>query len=112
MFDDKRPGWPTSTVTVGKAGFVKELLDNDRWFRVRSIAEELPLSYYTVQCILADKLNISKVAAIWVPRFFTEDNIHRELECSRDIDIDVLQVMPIFHVNFISIIFELDVSCE
>ena len=84
VLDDERTGPPTSTVTVGNAALVKDLLNNDRRFTVRCIAEELSLSYYTVQRILTDELNMSKVAARWVPRILTDENKQRRVECSQE----------------------------
>jgi histone-lysine N-methyltransferase SETMAR len=51
---------------------VKELLDVDRRVTLQGKAEILSLSYYAMQCILTEVLNMSKVAARWVPHILTE----------------------------------------
>ena len=70
-------------MTTSNATLVRELLDNDRRLTVRGIAEELSLSYSTVQRILTEELNMSKVSARWVPRLLTDENKQRRLECSQ-----------------------------
>jgi hypothetical protein len=74
VYDDERTGRQTSTV--------KELLDVDRCVMVRGIAEQLSLSYYAVQRILTEELNMSKVVARWVPRILTEVDRQKHMQCS------------------------------
>lgn len=83
VLDDDRAGRPASAMTTSNATLVRELLDNDRRLTVRGIAEELSLSYSTVQRILTEELNMSKVSARWVPRLLTDENKQRRLECSQ-----------------------------
>ena len=58
--EDKRPGQLTSTVTVGNAALVKDLLNNDRQFTVRGIAEELFLKYYKCSTFLQTSIICQK----------------------------------------------------
>ena len=77
VYPQCRSGRPTWTVTVENAALLKDLLNNDRRFTVRGNADELSLSYYTVQRILTGELNMAKVAARWIPlsKFRCSDRI-------------------------------------
>ena len=50
---------------------------------MRSIASEVGISFWAVQSILTDILDMSKVLARWVPRMWTYDQKRTQLNSSR-----------------------------
>lgn len=52
---------------------VEEIIQNDRRVTVHTIASELGLSYGTLQHIISDMLQYSKVCSRWVPRVLSKE---------------------------------------
>jgi predicted XRE-type DNA-binding protein len=52
---------------------VHEMVLDDRWMKVREIAETLGISKERVGYILHEELDMKKLCARWVPRLLTAD---------------------------------------
>lgn len=81
--DDERPGRPKEATNEETAKAVHDLVMQDRRRDLRSIAEEVGISYGSVQAILTDVYGMSKVSARWVPRQLTDDQKRARLDISR-----------------------------
>jgi len=75
---------PRTSVTDDHIRTVKDLIAEDRRINVREIASEVGISYGSVETIIRDHLNLSKVSARWVPRLLTDQQkqIRKEV-CER-----------------------------
>ena len=70
--DDERGGRsPSVRSTVVRK--VRDLINEDRRFTVRILSSDVGISKSTVQRILKEDLNMSKVSARWVPRLLSGD---------------------------------------
>ena len=71
------------TRTKDAVAQVRQLLDDDRRYTVRQIAETLDLNYMTVHRIISKDLQMKKICARWVPRLLTPEHKARRVECAR-----------------------------
>ena len=62
---------------------VKDRLDVDRRVPVHELCSELDMGYGTVQRILKDELNMSRVSARWVPRLLKDYEMERRVADSK-----------------------------
>lgn len=82
--DDPRSGRPTEVVSRENIDEVQELVMTDRRLTVRQISETLGLSKTSVDRILKEHLEMSKVSARWVPRLLTAEQKLIRRNISRD----------------------------
>lgn len=73
VFDEPRPGRPTSVRNDENAVLVRSLIEDNRKITIRSIAEETDLSFGTVQKIITVDLDMIRVAAKFVPKMLTRE---------------------------------------
>ena len=63
---------------------VRDLINEDRRFTVRILLSDLGISKSTVQRILKEDLNMSKVSARWVPKLLSSDQKAKRVSCSEE----------------------------
>ena len=66
IMDDDRCGHPVSKSKTSDINLVKDLLDVNLRLTMHELCSELDMGYGTVQRILKDELNMSRVSARWV----------------------------------------------
>jgi len=71
--DDERSGRPSTNTTPENIAKVHEAILADRGQTIHDVCEIVGLSYGTVQRILADKLNMRRISARFVPRLLSDD---------------------------------------
>jgi hypothetical protein len=80
--DDARSGHPSTTTTPENRAKVCKAILADRRQTIHDVCEIVGLSYGTVQCILADNLNMRCISARFVPRLLSDDQrAHRVSVC-------------------------------
>jgi [histone H3]-lysine36 N-dimethyltransferase SETMAR len=82
--DDPRSGRPNEAVTSENVDKVHQLVMNDRRLTVRQMSEELGMSKSTVDRIVKEELEMTKVSARWVPKLLTADQKVVRRRMSRD----------------------------
>ncbi|XP_031639223.1 histone-lysine N-methyltransferase SETMAR-like [Contarinia nasturtii] len=84
-FEDKpRSGRPSTSVTEKKVEKVKKIVLSNRRVGIGDIAEELNISYGSVQHILVDLLNMTRVAARLVPEELTFEQKERRVAVAKE----------------------------
>lgn len=83
--DDARSGRPSTAVTGENVQAVENLVMADRRVSVRNIAAETQMSVGSVETILHEHLNMSKVSARWVPRLLTPEQKQVRKETSHEL---------------------------
>jgi len=84
--DDEHSGWLSTSTTPENVAKVCEGVLADCRQTIRNVFEVVGLSYGTVQCILADNLNMRCISARFVPRLLSDDrktlhiSVYRELK--------------------------------
>jgi len=84
--DDELSGRPSTSTTPENIAKAHEAILADRRKTIHDVCEIIGLSYGTVQCILADNLNMRRISARFVPRLLNNDqkalciSVFRELE--------------------------------
>ena len=82
--DAPRAGRPTTVTTQENVNKIHDMVTADRRLTIRHISETTGLAYGTVQSILSNELEMSKVSARWVPRMLTIDQKRtRVTDCER-----------------------------
>lgn len=81
--DDVRSGRP-DTVRQRMVARVSDCMEKDRRLTVRAIADDIGTSYGTVERILTQDLNMTKVSARWVPRLLSTDHKENRVACSME----------------------------
>ena len=66
--DERRSGRPVEATSEDEVAAVEKLVLQNRSVSIKEIMARRNLSYGTVERILHDHLNLSKVAAVWVPK--------------------------------------------
>jgi histone-lysine N-methyltransferase SETMAR len=80
--DDERSGRPSTSTASENIAKVCEAILADHRQTIHDVCEIVRLSYGTVQCILADNLNVRRISAKFVPRMLSDDQMaHRVSEC-------------------------------
>ena len=88
--DDEHSGRPLTSATPENIAKVCEALFADRRQTIHDVCQIVGLSYGTVQCILADSLNMRCISARFVPRLLSDGqkalhvSVCRELKQARD----------------------------
>uniref|UniRef100_A0A3Q0QTS4 Histone-lysine N-methyltransferase SETMAR n=1 Tax=Amphilophus citrinellus TaxID=61819 RepID=A0A3Q0QTS4_AMPCI len=71
--DDPRSGHPATATTQENIDRVHHMVTDDRHLTVNKIANAVGISHEQVENILHNKLGLSKVCTLWVPRLLTSD---------------------------------------
>jgi histone-lysine N-methyltransferase SETMAR len=71
--DDERSGRPSTSTTPENITKVREAVLADHRQTIHDVCEIVGLSYRTLQCILADNLNMRHISARFVPRLLSDD---------------------------------------
>ena len=66
--DEPRSGRPVEATSEDEVAAVEKLVLQNRSVSIKEIMAERKISYGTVERVLHDRLNLSKVAAVWVPK--------------------------------------------
>ena len=77
-----RSGRPVTVTTSDVIGRVRALILEDRRVSLYEICEQLDMSYGTVQRIVTEKLEMSRVCARWVPHILTEEQMNSRVQTS------------------------------
>ena len=77
--DDEYTGRPTSCTTPETIARIQEIILQDRRRTIRDIAEEVDVGYGTCQRVLMEELGLQRVAAKFVPRILTADQIQQRV---------------------------------
>lgn len=87
---EERSGRPSTSTNEVMVNTVRAVIRDDRRLTVREVAEDLNLSYGSVQTILTENLGMRRVSAKFVPRLLTDEQKHDRLskatellECAR-----------------------------
>ena len=77
--DDEHTGRPTSCTTPETVARIQEIIRQDRRRTIRDIAGEMDVGYGTCQRVLTEELGMQRVAAKFVPRILTADQMHQRV---------------------------------
>ena len=83
MEDYEPSGHPKETTTGKNNELVHSLILCDRRRSLCDIARQIGISFGTVQSVLTNILEMSKVSATWVPRILTKDQKNSRLDISK-----------------------------
>ena len=61
---------------------VRDLVHSDRRLTIREMSDELNLSFYAVQSILTEDLNMRRVSAKFIPKLLTDEQKQHRFENS------------------------------
>jgi hypothetical protein len=101
--DDERSGRSSTSTTQGNIPKVRKAILADRRRTIHDVCEIVGLSYGTVQCILADNLNMRRISAKFVPRLLSDDQKTNRVSVCRE-----LKQQARDEPNFISNIITVD----
>jgi len=76
---DEHTGRPTSCTTPETVAQIQEIIRQDRHRTIRDIAEEVDVGYGTCQRVLMEELGMQRVAAKFVPRILTADQMQQRV---------------------------------
>ena len=82
--DDPRSGRPSTSKTSENIAAVQDLILSDRRLTIREISEELDLSFGSVQALLTEDLGMRRVAAKFVPRLLSSDQLRLRVSLSEE----------------------------
>jgi hypothetical protein len=80
--DDPHEGRPKSATTPGIIEQVHDMVLNDRWMKVREIAETIGISKECVGYITHEELDMQKLCTRWVPHLLTADRKRTHMKIS------------------------------
>jgi hypothetical protein len=83
--DDERSGRPLTSTTPENIAEVCEAILADHRQTIHDVCEIAGLSCGTVQCILADTLNIRRISVRFVPRLLSDDQKTHHVSVSREL---------------------------
>jgi len=83
--DIERSGWPSTSRTEENIEKVCQIVRENRWLIVRSIAEQVNIDRETVRKILTEDLDMRKVCAKMVPKELTEEQKQRRVTICQDL---------------------------
>lgn len=63
----------------------RDLLRSDRRLTIREMADELNLSFYAVQSILTEDLNMRRVSAKFIPKLLSDEQKEHRLQVSQEL---------------------------
>ena len=73
LTDHQRTGRPPNARSDNNFTLVSDAINSDRRLTIRSLCDELDMSYGTIQTILSDDLKMRRVSARLVPRLSKDD---------------------------------------
>ena len=77
--DDEHTGRATSCTNPETVARIQEIIRQDRRRTIRDIAGEVDVGYGTCQRVLTEELGMQRVAAKFVPRILTNDQMHQRV---------------------------------
>jgi len=77
--DEERSGWPATSRTEENIAKVCQIVRENCWLTVRSIAEQVNINRETVRKILTEDLDMRKVCAKMVSKELTEEQEQRRV---------------------------------
>jgi len=77
--DEERSGRTAISRTEENIANVRQILGENRWLAVRSIAEQVNIDRETIRKILTEDLDMKKVCAKMVPTELTEEQKQRRV---------------------------------
>lgn len=80
--DEPRSGRPSTSKTDDNVVKVRDLVRSDRRLTIREMSDELNLSFYAVQSILTEDLNMRRVSAKFIPKLLTDEQKQHRFENS------------------------------
>ena len=83
--DDERSGRPSTSTTPENIAKVREAILADHRQTIHDVCEIAGLTYGTVQRILADNLNMSRISARVVPRLLSDDQKAHPVSVCREL---------------------------
>lgn len=83
--DEPRAGRPSTSTSDDKVSEVEQLVLQNRRITISEIVAEVGISYGSVNNILHDDLNMSKVSARWVPRLLTPFQKEERRRCCSEL---------------------------
>ena len=72
VVDEQRSGRASSSATEENIGKIDDFIRQDRWVKIRQIANAVGISKSSVHEIVHDTLHYRKVCARWVPKHLTD----------------------------------------
>jgi len=75
-----RPGEPKTVTTPEIIDQIHELILEDRWISVKSIAEQLGISHEWVGSIICEDLDMWKLSMKWVPKCLNTDEKRQQCQ--------------------------------
>jgi len=85
VIDEERSGWPETSRTQENIAKICQILRENCWLTVRSIAEQVNIDSETVRKILTENLDMRKVCAKMVPKKLTEEQKQRRVTICQDL---------------------------
>ena len=83
--DEERSGRPATSRTEGKIAEVHQIVCENCWLTVRSIAEQVNTDRETVKKTLTEDLDMRKVCAKMVPKKLTKEQKQRRATICQDL---------------------------
>lgn len=77
--DDERTGRPSTSKTAENVERIRELIHEDRRLTIHDLADNVGISYGVCQEILTENLNMRRIAAKFVPRLLTKDQMEQRM---------------------------------
>lgn len=85
IYDSDRPGAPCSSVTSENVEIVRKTIGEDPHLSIPNIVELTGLTYYAVQSILTEQLQMRRVVARWVPKLLTTQQLQEREKTCKDL---------------------------
>ena len=83
--DDERSGRPSTSTSPEIVHEVERIVQEDRRTTISELADQLQVSFGSVQSILTSSLGMHRVAAKFVPRLLTHDQKQFRIEICQDL---------------------------
>jgi len=83
--DEERSGWPATSRTEENIAKIRQIVRENCWLTVRSIAEQVNIDRETAMKILTEDLDMRKVCAKMVPKELTEEQKQRRVTICQDL---------------------------
>jgi len=83
--DEERSGRPATSRTEENIANIRQIVRDNHWLTVRSIAEQVNIDRETVRKILTEDLDIRKVCAKMVPKELSKEQKQRRVTIFQDL---------------------------
>ena len=83
LVDHQRTGRPAIARSDKNVTLVSDAINSDKRSTIRSLSEELYMSYGNIQRILTEDLKMHRVCARWVPRLLKEEEMTNRVQKSK-----------------------------